>query len=218
MTWPLLRAVLLVVPCALVATLSGLTAEPHNDNSPDKRGPDGRLVRKYTREWTDDYHNYHKEVYTAYTRTLKTEKGIEVLVEVRHGPATSFHRNGRKFWEGVYRDGEREGEFTTWSREGIRTGLASYEHGQLHGLYTQWADDGRKMREETYAKGKLNGAARWWDTDGKLLVTGTYRDGRPWSGKFIDLESSATETRRFVRTYEGGIKVGEERLTRGWWW
>src|SRR5690348_9478340 len=72
-------------------------------------------VIEYTKIWTDDYHNYNKVVYPAYTKALKDETGDEVTIEVWHGLATGFHKNGKKAWEVEYRDGKREGDFTSWA-------------------------------------------------------------------------------------------------------
>jgi hypothetical protein len=207
----------LAVPFCLVTTLLGLAGEPPAAKSPDGRGPQGQTVRKYTKVWTDDYGNYHKDVYLAYTKTLKDEKGDEVTAEVWHGKATGFHKNGSKSWEGEYRNGKREGEYSSWSENGTRTGLATFRHGLLHGKYSEWNRDGRKMREETYVMGKLNGEARWWGRDGTLLTTGTYRDGVPWAGTFPELDSSPG-ARWVIRRYEGGKQVSEEKLTENWWW
>jgi hypothetical protein len=217
MTRLLVRSMSLGVPCCLVATMLGLAGELPKGKPGHEKGSDGQRVRKYTKEWTDDYGNYNKDVYLAYTKTLKDEKGAEVVAEIWHGKATGFHENGSKSWEGVYRHGKREGEFTTWSKDSTRTGFMAFEQGKMHGKYTQRAEDGRKMREETYEKGKLNGEAHWWDGDGKLLLTGTYRDGLPWTGKFAELDSSPRAT-WVVRRYERGKRVSEEKLTGKWWW
>ncbi|HEY7312383.1 MAG TPA: hypothetical protein VH643_23670 [Gemmataceae bacterium] len=208
----------LAVTFGLVATLLSLAGQPPAPKSADGREAEGQRVRKYTKVWTDDYHNHNKEVYLAYTKTLKDEKGVEYAVEIRHGKATGFHKNGNKFWEVEYRHGKAEGEFTNWAENGTRTALMTCRNGLGEGKYLQWNRDGRKMREEIYEKGKLNGEARWWDGDGKLLTTGTYRDGVPWDGTFPELESPPGENSRWViRRYEDGKKVSQEKLTGNWW-
>src|SRR5262249_18279297 len=93
------------------------------------KSPEGLSLRRDTKVWIDDYGNYHKDVYLAYTRTLEDEKGYEVLAEIWHGKATGFHENGNKAWEGEYREGKREGEFASWADNGTRTALATYQHG-----------------------------------------------------------------------------------------
>jgi hypothetical protein len=218
----LVLSVTLAVPFCLVTILPGVAGEPPAAKSPDGRepdgrDPDGRRVTKYTKLWTDDYGNYHKDVYLAYIKTLKDEHGDEIATEIWHGNATGFHENGKKSWEADYRDGKREGEFSSWSDNGTRTGLTTFQHGLIHGKYSEWHRDGRKMRKESYEKGKLNGQARWWDGEGKLLTTGTNRDGVPWGGTFPELDSSPG-ARWVIRRYEDGKKVSEEKLTGNWWW
>jgi hypothetical protein len=207
----------LAIAFCLIVLLPGLADEPATANVPDIHRPPGRPVTKYTKVWTDDYFNYHKEVYYAYTKTLKDEHSEEVTVEIWHGKATGFHKNGTKSWEVEYRDGKREGTFTSWADNGSRTGLATWQRGLMHGKYIQWNRDGRKMLEQTYEKGKLNGEARDWDRDGNLVATGTYRDGKPWTGTFPELDSSPGAS-WMIRRYEGGRKVSEEKLTGNWWW
>ena len=97
MTRPLLRSLVLVALCVVAPTLVGRADEPARGESPGER------VRKYTREWTDDYYNFHKEVYEAYTATLKDEKGRDVVAEAWHGKATGYYKDASKSWEAVYR-------------------------------------------------------------------------------------------------------------------
>src|SRR5215467_5059346 len=99
----------LAVPFCLVASLLGLSGEPPAPKPPDGQEPEGQWVRTYTKVWTDAYYNYHKEVYLAYIKTLKDEKGVEFAPEIRHGKATGFHKNGTKSWEGAYHHGKPEG-------------------------------------------------------------------------------------------------------------
>src|SRR5262249_44463191 len=94
--------------------------------SPAGRGPEGQRVRQYTKVWTDDYGNYQKDVYRAYTKPLKDEQGGEAPAEIWHGKATGFHKNGNKSWEVDYRHGKREGEYTSWADNGVRTGLGTF--------------------------------------------------------------------------------------------
>jgi hypothetical protein len=209
----------LTVPAWLLAPAFGLAGDSAPTKSPCNEKPDGQRVRQYMKQWTDDYYNYHKEVYLAYTKTIREKNGDEVTVEIRHGKAAGFHKNGRNAWEGVYCHGKRQGEFTTQSKDGARVGLANFERGQLQGTRTEWAEDGTKFREDTYEKGKLDGEARWWDRDGKLLTAGTNRNDKPWSGTFPELKSPPDEASFWViRRYEKGQLVSEEKLKGNWWW
>lgn len=218
----MLRLRVHVVPWTVLCCLAavGLAGEPAREGGGPETGAGGRRVTKYTKEWTDDYHNRNRVVYSAYTRAIRDEKGTEFTVEVWHGRATGYHENGQKAWEGEYRDGKREGPFTTWAANGTRTGLSQVEGGLVHGTSTQWAADGRKIREETYQRGKLHGEARWWAPDGKLATTGTYREGVPWDGTFVELDPSPPRSRWVMRRYERGQKVGQEDVPGGsanWW-
>ncbi len=197
-------------------TASALAATPPKDKQPDNRGPNGEAVRKYTKEWTDDFRGFHKEVYTAYSKRLKDDTGTEHSVEIWHGPAADHHKNGTKAWEAIYRNGLREGEFTSWGDDGTKTGSATFRAGRMHGQYTQWNKKGQKMREETYADGKLDGVSSWWNADGLLVSKGTYRAGAPWEGAFAEGENA--KPRWVIRTYADGKITGEQAMTGNWWW
>jgi hypothetical protein len=209
-------SVLLVVPFCLVVPLLGLAAEPPADKSPTHQEIEGQRVTKYTKIWIDDYHNYNKEVYWAYLKSLKDEKGDERYVEIRHGKVTGFYKNGNKRWEAEYRNGKREGAFTMWAENGTKTWLTHWEHGRRHGKITQWSrEHGRKIYEATYnEKEKLNGEARWWDSYGELRAKGTYRDGVEWAGTFPRRVTppGIAPSYTTIERYEGGKKV-EERLS-----
>ena len=181
MTRRFIHFVFLSVAATAAASLAG---EPSANADLEQR-PGGQTIREYTKQWTDDYFNFNRVVYRAYTKTLKDETGLEIEAEIWHGLATGYHENGKQAWECIYRSGRREGEFSMWAENGARTYLVHCEAGLVHGKSTQWASDGRKVREETFRRGKLDGVARWWAPDGKLACEGTYKNGRPWDGTFV---------------------------------
>src|SRR5262245_12179670 len=114
-----------VVPVGVVCCLAAAGPAGEAVAQPDvERQAPGQTVRRYTKEWRDDYHNYSRVVYHAYTNVLKDETGFEVAAEIWHGRAIGYHKNARKAWEVVYRDGRREGEFTMWAENGARTVVA----------------------------------------------------------------------------------------------
>jgi ankyrin repeat protein len=178
--------------------------------------PGDQSSRKYSKAWTDDYGNNHKEIYRAYTKLIKDGQGKEKFVEIWHGPATAFHKNGAKAWQGEFRHGQREGIFDFWSEEGVQTGRATYRQGMMHGMYTQWDRQGRKMREESYTVDQLHGETRWWDTEEKVLMVGTYRNSAPWTGTFAERNSPGEGW--VARQYENGSRLSEEKIARNWWW
>ena len=105
----LIPALLLILACPLFAQSSNF---------------EGKRVRHFTKEWTDDYYNYNKEVYQAYNKSIKDTDGTEFLVEVWHGPMVCYRKDGTKRYEGVYRHGKREGLFSFWAVNGTKTGEA----------------------------------------------------------------------------------------------
>lgn len=189
-------------------------------DGPDERGNmvfEGTPVKKYTKQWISDFFHEHKEVYYAYTRTIKDKEGNEFEVEIRHGPMVSYYKNGKKFHEEIYRHGQRDGVFRMWAENGVLTSESHASGGKAHGKSTQWTNDGRKMREETYKDGKLEGEAVWWNADGETaMCKGINRDGKPWSGRFLELKPTKPNSSYVIGVYEEGKRIGEE-LVKPWW-
>ncbi len=206
----------------LGATLKRQARAPAPARGSPKKAPpnltiEGKRVLRYTREFTDDYYNDHKEVYYAYPKALENDDGTKLYVDVWHGPMVGYHKNGRKSIEGVYRHGRREGVFAVWAANGTKTGESHWVKGQMHGKYTQWSERGRKIREELYKKGKLDGDSRYWDAEGRLVCQGTYRSGQPWSGTFLELTTVVGRGGYAISTCREGKKVHEEKLSKGPW-
>lgn len=177
---------------------------------------DGRWVTPYSREWTDDYHNYRREVYYAYLDEVRHPRGHVFRAEILHGPFRSHDRQGRLKMEATYHHGLREGPFTVWGPEDSPTDTGFFRASEYHGLYRQWAPDGRRMREENYDEGVLHGEATWWDADENLLTTGEYRDGEPWDGTFPIYDEDGEAW--VIRTFDDGQMTDEQPLTAPWWW
>jgi len=202
----------------LAFPLLSLAEDAPQGNPRDDRGPQGERVRSYTKIWTDDYSNDHRDVYRAYTKSIRDQQGQEYQVEIWHGLATGYHNNGQKSWECRYVNGQRDGEFRAWADNGQLTMQATVVMGRVHGLSTEWSGNhGRKMRELTYEQGQLQGRSRTWDMEGELLTDGLFRAGQPWEGSFPLLDA-ASQGRWVIRHFEAGKQVREENLTRRWWW
>ena len=52
---------------------------------------------------------------------------------------------------------KRDGLFTEWWENGKKRWEGTFKNGELNGLYMEWYMDGRKMIEVTYKNGKEDG-------------------------------------------------------------
>ncbi len=172
---------------------------------------EGRAVLQFKQGTTTDYGGYWEEIYHAYREPRKDTNGVERVVEVRHGPAVTFDREGRKRYATTYRHGQRDGLFTMWNEAGARTSETENVAGKVHGRSTEWDNQGRKWREQAYRDGRLEGETLCWDPTGNLEARGTYRAGQPWDGTFHELKQRNGKSGLFIRTYKAGVFTGEER-------
>jgi hypothetical protein len=87
---------------------------------------------------------------------------------------------------GQYRDGHPfTGPFYIWWQTDIKA-LVYYENGKPHGPVMAWHHDGSKMFEGQMKDGQKSGVWRHWDMGGNLLAEGEYKNGKSWTGKFIE--------------------------------
>ena len=79
----------------------------------------------------------------------KTEKNI------------SYWSNGKKRYEGNYKDGKEDG------------------------LWTEWYENGQKKQEVTFKDGIPDGLTTWWHWNGTKKLEGTWKDGEIISVKVL---------------------------------
>ena len=60
-------------------------------------------------------------------------ESAEYVHNVRHGPSTLFHENGKKAEEGSYEQGEREGLWRAWDESGALVREVTWRSGCRHG-------------------------------------------------------------------------------------
>jgi antitoxin component YwqK of YwqJK toxin-antitoxin module len=161
---------------------------------------EGKQVREYTKEWTDDYYNKHKVVYHGYRGDDNYHQGE---FEIWHGPAV-FYSMGRKALEGTYRNGKRDGLFTSWSINGAKT-ERTYLDGVVHGKVVGWHENGKKSAELIFEHGTIKENSQW-DTKGNLVAHGTYKEGGEWEGTFLRRGLSLR------LTYKAGKQIDEEKF------
>jgi antitoxin component YwqK of YwqJK toxin-antitoxin module len=89
----------------------------------------------------------------------------------------SFHRNGIKYVEGWYEDGQREGNWVSWYPNGKKWSYGFYEKGIRSGKSEAYYEDGTVRVEQGYKKGIPNGVWKFYTQQGKLELEVEYRNG-----------------------------------------
>jgi hypothetical protein len=91
-----------------------------------------------------------------------------------HGPYRSWYRNGNKYVECNYLDGELNGIYRHWYESGNKKVESNYLNGKLHGVFTNWYENGNKMSEGTNTNGNSTGIWYYWYEDGSCNYVWDY--------------------------------------------
>jgi antitoxin component YwqK of YwqJK toxin-antitoxin module len=126
------------------------------------------------------------------------------------GVFVGWHDNGRKWSEGNYKDGKKDGKkdgtYTVWYDNGQKKSERNYKDGKKDGKSTEWDKYGRKHFEVNYKDGKKNGKSTEWF----LLSEKTHR--------LIDYEKIDLEIlKKCVINYKDGKKDGKSTYRHAVW-
>lgn len=132
-----------------------------------------------------------------------------------HRESDGFYReyypDGKKFIDGLYRQGRQEGEWSYYYDNGQLNRTVTFQKGRLHGQWETFRADGTLAAKRSYENGLRHGTWQTYDDTGKQLlqeehyVTGT-PDGivKAW---FPDGK----------QRMQAGIKIGKRHgLTTTW--
>lgn len=70
-------------------------------------------------------------------------------------------------------------------------------------------ESGNIVARMSVRDGELNGQCRWFDGAGELVAVGFFKQGRPWSGTFLNWSS-------FLPGDEGSPTYSQQRHGRDW--
>jgi antitoxin component YwqK of YwqJK toxin-antitoxin module len=94
--------------------------------------------------------------------TYKKIDGKEQLIkEIR------FHPNGKKFFEGEYKNEKRDGYWASWFQDGTLWSEGEFLNGESHGKRTVYHANGNKYYEGNFTNGKRTGIWVFYSEDGK---------------------------------------------------
>jgi len=143
------------------------------------------------------YHPETKELYSGkvFQNRMGGEKEFEGLYKdgKKDGKWTRWYENGQKSSEGTFKDGKPDGPFTVWYDNGQKESEYTYKDGKEDGLTTKWYDNGQKRWEYTYKDGKEDGLETVWYDNGQKDYEYTYKDGEIISSKSWNEDGSVRE-------------------------
>ena len=95
----------------------------------------------------------------------------------RNGFEITYHENGQKSTEGLFKNSNKEGVWTDWHDNGQKRSEGTYKDGKEEGAFTAWHDNGQKCFEGPYKDGKPEGIWTEWDDKGNVTKTETWENG-----------------------------------------
>ena len=96
----------------------------------------------------------------------------------KDGKAVSWHANGNKSEEGVWKADVKHGKWTVWNEDGDKKSEGEYADGKKSGTWTLYFDGGQKRSEIAYEDDQENGAYKTWHDNGQRAIEGTYAAGK----------------------------------------
>ena len=114
--------------------------------------------------------------------TLISKNGLKYHPETKElysGEVVQIHMDGGKEFEGLYKDGKRDGLWTFYNRiSGQKEWDTTYKDGKKDGLHIGWWENGQKWFEGTYKDGKEDGLWTQWYKNGQKYFEGNFKDGK----------------------------------------
>ena len=88
------------------------------------------------------------------------------------GEWKQWYKNGNKYFSGIYKDSNQEGDWLYYSPNGLDSSKISYFEGKpQNGKKIEWYNNGKKESEITYVSGGIKGpVSYWYDNGNKKLV------------------------------------------------
>ncbi len=93
----------------------------------------------------------------------KTSEGEQLIKEV------TYHPNGKKYMEGSFRDGLREGHWVSWFDNGTLWSEGDFKQGESHGLRSVYYPNGQLYYQGMYEMGKRKGVWLFYDETGEKI-------------------------------------------------
>ncbi len=118
-------------------------------------------------------------VMVYYDNDHKLKKSMGYMVNgYKDGPWLTWHKNGKKESEGIYKDEVMTGQWKYWYENGNLRKETQYLAGEKNGIWRLFHEDTKRVREQViYNKGQREGKYNMWYPDGKPHAEGYYMLG-----------------------------------------
>lgn len=93
-------------------------------------------------------------------------------------PSVSYHVNGKKMAEGVYRQKQKNGEWRYYNDLEVLMSEEYYDNGKSVGTWKNYYDDGKLLEVFSWKNGLKDGPWTQYFTDGKIRMTADYVAGK----------------------------------------
>jgi antitoxin component YwqK of YwqJK toxin-antitoxin module len=130
----------------------------------------------------------------------------KIMIKNGNGLYIGRDEDGKKRYEGTYKDGKKDGLQTWWGRDGHKKEKTFKDEKQV-GLETHWYPNGQKRHEGTWKDGKPDGLHTGWFEDGKKRSEVTYKDGKRDGLRTCWYKNGQ---KMYVKTFMDGEQVGLE--------
>ncbi len=104
---------------------------------------------------------------TKYHPNGEVESKTPYVNGKKHGAATWWNEDGKKYLEQMWRDGKKHGLETWWYISGKKWQEIPRQAGERYGVKTSWWESGQKERE-IYQFGSKDYAHIQWDESGNV--------------------------------------------------
>jgi antitoxin component YwqK of YwqJK toxin-antitoxin module len=122
--------------------------------------------------------------------------GNKKMIIDGNGESIRYYKNGTIKYQGLYKEGKKEGDWIWYHPDGIIRLKITYVKGKFNGIYSYYYDNGQLRKKSTYKDGKMNGPITWYYTDGVMSCSGSYKDNEQ-SGTWIWYGPMGMEKSRF---------------------
>lgn len=85
-----------------------------------------------------------------------------------------YYPNHKKYMEGAYKYGKRDGKWTSWFDNGNKWSEGYFKNGVDQGKRTVYHENGQKLYEGNYTDGKKTGIWKFYDDKGKFTKEENY--------------------------------------------
>lgn len=143
--------------------------------------------------------NYENDNLISYTYYGADGKLLPpIVIKNETGAVTSTYADKKRCYEGVYKNGWRDGKFIRYFPSGAVREERFYKNNLPEGVIKKYNAAGKLISEEPYFNGDRHGTCKYYGDDGKILREENYYLGQPhgkW--KYYDKAGKVTKKEQY---------------------